>query len=91
VLLPGLDLVNTLDRMQIHRIDREAVKGVCRQGYYVTFSQTGDNVIDPVWLGFIGMDAQDFRGQEVYLCTRIAEATKTEAITAPAAVQVEQA
>jgi hypothetical protein len=26
-------------------------------------TQAGDDVIDPVRLGFIGMDAQNFRGQ----------------------------
>jgi hypothetical protein len=64
VLLPGLDLVDTLDCAKVHGIDRKAIKGVRGKGYNVTFSQAGDDIVDPVWLGFIGMDAQDFRGQE---------------------------
>jgi hypothetical protein len=47
--------------MKIHRIDGQAIEGVGRQGNYVAFAQTGDDIVDPVWLWFIGMDAQDLR------------------------------
>ena len=64
VLLAGLDLVNLLDRVEIDRVDGQAVEGVGRQGNDIAFAQTGDDIVDPVRLGFIGMDAQHLRGQE---------------------------
>ena len=34
-------------------------------GDHVAFAKTRHDVIDAVWLRLVGMDAQDFRGQEV--------------------------
>ena len=67
MLLPRLDLVDPLHGVQVYRIDGKPVKSVGRQGDNVAFAQTGDDVVDPVGLGFIGMDAQNLRGQEAYL------------------------
>jgi hypothetical protein len=50
--------------VQIHRVHRKTVEGVGGHGDYVALAQAGDDVVDPVRLGFIGMDAQDLRGQE---------------------------
>ncbi len=63
VLLAGLDLVDLLHGVQVHRVHGQAVKGVGRQRDHTAFAQAGDDVIDPVWLGFIGMNAQNFRRQ----------------------------
>src|SRR5581483_5607880 len=64
VLLPGLELINALNGAQVHRIDGKSVKSIGRQSDDISLTQAGDDVIYPVLLGFIGMDAQDFRGQE---------------------------
>jgi len=50
--------------MQVHRVNCQPVESIGRQRNYVALSQAGDNIVNPVWLGFIGMDAQDLRGQE---------------------------
>jgi len=63
VFVAGLDLVDLLDRMKIHRIDSQAVEGVGGQGNDIALAQTGDDIVDPVRLGFIGMDAQHLREQ----------------------------
>ena len=63
MFLAGFDLVNALDGVEIYGVDGETVKGVGGHGDDVAFLQTGNDVIDPVCLGFIGMDAQDLRGQ----------------------------
>jgi hypothetical protein len=47
--------------VEIHWIDSQAVKGVGWQGNYISLAQTGDDIVDPVRLWFIGMDAQDLR------------------------------
>jgi hypothetical protein len=64
VLLPALKPIDTFDRVQVYGVDGQTVESVGGQGNDIAFAQTGDNVINPVWLGFIGMDAQNFRGQE---------------------------
>jgi hypothetical protein len=64
VFLAGLDLVDLLHGAQIHRVDGQTVKSIRRQGNNIAFVQTGDNVVYPVRLGFIGMDAQYLRRQE---------------------------
>ena len=64
LLLAALEPVDALDGMQIYGVHGEAVESVGGQGDDVTLAQARDNVVDPVWLGLIGMDAQDFRGQE---------------------------
>jgi hypothetical protein len=63
MLLAGFDLVDLFDCVQIHRVDSQTVKRVGRQRDNIALLQAGDDVIDPVWLGFIGMDTQNFRGQ----------------------------
>jgi hypothetical protein len=67
VLLPGLDLVNLLDRVQIHRVDGQAIESIRWQRDNVTLAKTGDDVFDAFGLWFVGMDAQNLRGQMVYL------------------------
>jgi hypothetical protein len=67
MLLPRLDLVNLLNRLQIHRIDSQAIKGVCRQRNHVALPETRDDVLNTFGLWFVGMDPQDFRGQIFYL------------------------
>jgi hypothetical protein len=64
VLLPGFDLVDSFHRMQINGVNGQTVEGIGWQGHDVALAQARDDVIDPVWLGFVGMDAQDLRGQE---------------------------
>jgi hypothetical protein len=71
VLLARFDLVNSLDSLEIDRIDGETVEGIRGESDNVAFAQTGNDVIDPVRLRFIGMDAQDLRGQEAYLGSRV--------------------
>ena len=128
VLLPALEPIDTFDRVQVYGVHGQTVKSIGGHGNDIAFAQTGDNVVNPVWLGLVGMDAQNFRGQEglprfpqtIHNCRfswqlasgshsarnerRIrktsrqdhhenaqvfVDATKTEAITAPAVVQVE--
>jgi len=64
LFLPAFQAVDTLDGVEIYRVDGQAVKGVGRHGNDVALAQARDDVVDPVWLWFVGMDAQDFRGQE---------------------------
>jgi hypothetical protein len=64
VFLPALDLVNALNCLQINGIDSKSIESVGRYGDHVAFAQTGDDIVDPVSLWFIGMDAQNLRGQE---------------------------
>ena len=64
MFLAGFDPVDALNGMQIDRVNSKPIKGVRRQRDNVAFAQTRDDVADPVWLRFIGMDAQNFRGQE---------------------------
>ncbi len=63
VLLAGLDPVDLLDGGEIDRVHSQAVEGVGRQSDNIALAETGDDVVDPVRLGFVGMDAQNFRGQ----------------------------
>jgi hypothetical protein len=63
VFLAGFDSVDLLDSGEVHRVHSQAVEGVGRQCNYIAFAEAGDDVVDPVRLGFVGMDAQDFRGQ----------------------------
>ena len=57
MFLPALDAVNALDGVEIYRVYGKTVEGVGGHGDYVALAQTGDYVVNPVWLGFIGMDA----------------------------------
>ena len=67
MLLPRFDLVDLLDRMQVYRIDREAIEGVGRQGNDVALLEAGDDVFDAIRLWFVGMNPQNLRRQVVYL------------------------
>ena len=64
VLLAALELVDVLDGVKIYGVDRQAVEGVGGQRDDIALAQARDDVVDPVWLGLVGMDAQNFRGQE---------------------------
>jgi len=64
LLLAALDAVDIFDRVEIYWIDRETVEGVGGHGDDIALAQARNDVFDPVWLGLVGMDAQDFRGQE---------------------------
>jgi hypothetical protein len=57
MFLAGFNLVNLLNRIQVHWIYGQAVKGIGRHRNDVTLPQAGDNVVDPVGLRFVGMDA----------------------------------
>ena len=57
VLLARFDLVDLLDGVQVDRVDGQTVERVSRQSDDTAFTQAGDDVIDPVRLGFVGMDA----------------------------------
>jgi hypothetical protein len=46
-----------LDGEKVHWIYGQAVERVGGQSNHTAFAQAGDDVIDPVWLGFIGMNA----------------------------------
>ena len=63
--LPGFDLVDLFNRMQIDRIHCQPIESVRGQRNNIALAQAGDNIVNPVWLGLIGMDAQDLRGQNV--------------------------
>ena len=63
VLLTALDLVDLLDRGEVHGIDGQSIEGVGGHGDEIALVQAGHDVVDPVLLGLIGMDTQDFRGQ----------------------------
>ena len=66
VLLPAFELVNLLHRAQVHRVHGQPIKRIGGQGNHVALAQAGNDVIDPVCLRLIGMDAQNLRGQETY-------------------------
>jgi len=89
VLLAGFDLVDLFDSEEIDGVYRQAIKGVGRQGDHIALAQAGDNIVDPVRLGFIGMDAQDLRGQEGLPQFPVADAIETKTITACRGGQVE--
>jgi len=63
VFLAGLDLVDLLYGAKVDGIDGEPVEGVGGEGNDFAFTQAGHDVVDPIRLRFIGMDAQNLRQQ----------------------------
>jgi len=65
---PRLQLVDTIHRLQIHRIDREAIKSIRRQSDDVAAVQAIDNLADQLWFRLVGVDAECFSRQIWLLC-----------------------
>jgi hypothetical protein len=63
MLLPRLDPVDLLHGIKVHRVYRQTIESIGRQSDNIALAEAGDDVVDPVRLGFVGMDAQYFRGQ----------------------------
>jgi len=57
MFLAGFNFVNLLNRVQIHRVYSQTVKRIGWHRDNIALPQAGDNVVDPVGLGFVGMDA----------------------------------
>ena|SRR5947207_3008220 len=66
MLLPRLELIDLLHRVQVHGVDSQPIKGVRRYRDEIALPQAGHDVVNPVCLGLIGMDTQNLRGQKTY-------------------------
>ena len=71
MLQARFDLVDLLDCVQIYRIDREPIKCIGRHCHNIALTKAAYDVLDALLLWFIGMDAQNFRGQMIYLGCQI--------------------
>jgi hypothetical protein len=71
VLLPGFELIDLLDSAEVDGVDSQPIEGVGGHRDEIPLAQTGNNVIDPVRLGLIGMDTQYLRGQMAYPVTNM--------------------
>ena len=64
MLLTAFNAVDVFDGVEVDGVYGKAIKSVGGHRDNIALAKTGDNVVNPVWLGLVGMDAQDFRGQE---------------------------
>ena len=60
--VPGasFEVVDTIDGLEVDRVDGEAVKGVGGKGDDVAAVEAGDDVFDERWFWFVGMNAESF-------------------------------
>ena len=85
----GFELVDAVDGAEIYGVDGEAVEGVGGERGDVAGVEAVDDAVDQVWLGLVGMDAEDFGVHKVWV-TRcfIAYSTLAGAARVDAAVRV---
>jgi len=57
MFLAGFDFINLFNRKKIHRVHCQSVKRIGGQRDNIALPQAGDDVVDPVGLRFVGMDA----------------------------------
>ena len=67
----GLDVVDAVDGPEIDRVDGEAVEGVGGKRDDVAGVEAGDDVIDELWFGFVGMNTESL-GRQIWLLCRFA-------------------
>ena len=61
----GLELVDAVDGLEIDGIDGEAVEGVGGEGDDVSAVEAGDDLVDKLGFGLVGMDAECFGRQNL--------------------------
>ena len=64
----GFEFVDTVDGAEIDGVDGKTVEGVGGEGHDVAAVETGDDLIDELGLGLVGMDTKDFSRQIWLLC-----------------------
>jgi len=61
----GFEFVDAVDGAEIDGVDGEAVEGIGGEGHDVAAIETGDDLIDELGLGLVGMNAEDFSRQNL--------------------------